>query len=46
LKTRSRPENEKPGNEKLNSKFKAGIFFLNLEMAISWFTLISPLSSK
>jgi hypothetical protein len=24
LKTRSRPENEKPGNEKLNSRFKPG----------------------
>jgi hypothetical protein len=24
LKIRSRPENEKPGNEKLNSRFKPG----------------------
>jgi hypothetical protein len=28
LKTRCRPENLKPGNEKLNSRFRPEIFFL------------------
>jgi hypothetical protein len=45
LKTRSRPENEKPGNEKLNSRFQPEKKIVeNLEKAISWSTLISPLS--
>ena len=31
MKTRSRPENEKPGNEKLNSRFTLKIPFLQIE---------------
>ena len=38
-------ENENPGNEKLNSRFKPEKKIVqNLEKAISWFTLKSPLT--
>jgi hypothetical protein len=38
LKTRCRPENEKPGNEKLNSRFRP-----EKKLFETWSTLISPL---
>ena len=45
MKTWFRPENDKPGNEKLNSRFRPEKkLFKNLEKAISWSTLISPIS--